>query len=65
MLMPLQRILIAVPRLKGVLPSAILPIYFEHRARTTGILLQECRDPAHRGIIVHMDTVERSRFSET
>ena len=41
-LLTLLRISIAVPRIKALLPSAILPISFEHRAEITGVLMQEC-----------------------
>ena len=64
MLMTLQRIFIAVPRIKAVLPSAILPISFEERAQMTGILLQECSARALKGIVEAWTTSSGSASSE-
>ena len=62
LLLTLQRILIAVPRIQALLPSAVLPISFEHRAQMTGILLQECSAQVLKGIVEGMDNVEWQRF---
>ena len=54
MLLMLQRIFIAVPGIKALLPSAILPISFEDQARMIRILLQECSAQRFKAIVESM-----------
>ena len=54
MLLMLQRIFIAVPGIKALLPSAILPISFEDRARMIRILLKECSAQRFKAIVESM-----------
>ena len=58
MLMTLHTIFVAVPRLKALLPSAILPIFSEHQAEMTGVLLQECSAQTFQGIVDGLDHVD-------
>ena len=58
MLLMLQRIFIAVPGIKALLPSAILPISSEHQAEMTGVLLHECSTQTFQGIVEGIDHVE-------
>ena len=55
MLLMLQRIFIAVPGIKALLPSAILPISFEDRARMIRTLLKECSAQRCKAIVESMD----------
>ena len=61
LLLTLLRIFIAVPRIKALLPSAILPTSAEHRAEMTGVLLQECSNQTLRGIVEGIDNVDWQR----
>ena len=54
----LQRTFIAVPRIKALLPSAILSIPSEHQAEMIGVMLHECSTQTFQGIVEGIDHVE-------
>ena len=58
LLRTLLRTSIAVPRIKALLPSAILPIFSEHQAKMIGVFLQECSAQTFQGIVDGLDHVD-------